>query len=93
MLLRAGMSIKQALVYNCVSSILCVCGMIVGVCAGNIGSVSLWIFALAGGMFIYIALVDMVSVHSTLQNSLTFQIYLQKNESDSLKKNFFNTLF
>ena len=60
-LLRAGMSVKQAMVYNMVSSILCVFGMIVGVCVGNIGSVSLWVFALAGGMFIYIALVDMVS--------------------------------
>ena len=60
-LLRAGMSVKQALVYNCVSSVLCLFGMVVGVLAGNVGSVSLWIFALTGGMFIYIALVDMVS--------------------------------
>ena len=62
MLLRAGMSVRQALVYNCVSSILCVVGMVVGVAAGNIESVSLWIFALAGGMLIYIALVDMVCI-------------------------------
>ncbi len=61
MLLRAGMSVRNALMYNCVSSVLCLIGMIVGVCAGNIGSASLWIFALGAGMFIYIALVDMVS--------------------------------
>ncbi len=61
MLLRAGMSVRSALIYNCVSSVLCFLGMIFGVLAGNIESVSLWIFALIAGMFIYIALVDMVS--------------------------------
>ena len=60
-LLKAGMSVKQALVYNIISSVLCFVGMLIGVAVGNMSSASLWIFALAGGMFIYIALVDMVS--------------------------------
>ena len=60
-LLHAGMSVKQALVYNMVSSVLCFLGMIIGVALGNISEASTWIFALAAGMFIYIALVDMVS--------------------------------
>lgn len=61
-LLQAGMSVKQALVYNCVSSVLCFLGMIFGVALGNVGEASLWIFACIAGTFLYIALVDMVRV-------------------------------
>ena len=60
-LLRAGMSVKQALTYNMVSSVLCFVGMFIGVILGNISSASLWIFAFTAGTFIYISLVDMVS--------------------------------
>ncbi|XP_048238232.1 zinc transporter ZIP10-like [Haliotis rufescens] len=59
-LLQAGMSVKQALVYNCVSSVLCFLGMIFGVALGNVGEASLWIFACIAGTFLYIALVDML---------------------------------
>lgn len=61
MLLRAGMSPKQAIIYNCLSSILCFIGMLIGVAIGNLEGASLWIFSIVGGMFLYIALVDMVS--------------------------------
>ena len=60
-LLRAGMSVKQAIVYNCVSSVLCFVGMLVGVAIGNIHNASLWVFAGVAGMFLYISMVDMVS--------------------------------
>ncbi|ESO10666.1 hypothetical protein HELRODRAFT_71847 [Helobdella robusta] len=60
MLLSAGMSSKQALVYNIVSSILCFIGMCVGVSVGNIVQTTPWIFMLVAGMFMYIALVDML---------------------------------
>lgn len=60
-LLRAGMSLRKAIIYNIVSSVLCLVGMIIGVLLGNISSVTEWIFAAVGGMFLYIALVDMVS--------------------------------
>lgn len=60
MLIKAGMSVKQALIYNGLSSILCFIGMMVGVLLGNVGSATLWVFAGAAGMFLYIALVDMV---------------------------------
>ena len=72
-LLRAGMSVKQAVVYNCVSSVLCLVGMVIGVCVGNIGSVSLWIFSLTAGIFIYIALVDMVTLYSFSHESMLMQ--------------------
>ena len=61
MLLRTGMSVKQAIVYNVVSSVLCFVGMAIGVALGNVSDATVWIFACVGGLFIYIALVDMVS--------------------------------
>ena len=63
-LLASGMTVKQALFYNIVSSVLCFIGMAIGVAVGNIGSASLWIFAMTAGTFIYISLVDMVSLFS-----------------------------
>ncbi|XP_041372401.1 zinc transporter ZIP10-like [Gigantopelta aegis] len=60
MLLRTGMSVKQAIVYNVVSSVLCFIGMAIGVALGNISDASVWIFACVAGLFIYIALVDML---------------------------------
>ncbi|XP_022258730.1 zinc transporter ZIP10-like isoform X2 [Limulus polyphemus] len=60
MLLKAGMTVKQALLYNGLSSILCFLGMVIGVTLGNVSSANEWIFAGAAGMFLYIALVDMV---------------------------------
>ena len=61
MLLRAGMSAKQAIFYNCVSSVLCFVGMVIGVAIGNVEGASLWIFTIVAGIFLYVALVDMVS--------------------------------
>lgn len=60
MLLKAGMTVKQALFYNLLSSLLCLLGNIFGVLLGNTEYASGWIFALAAGMFLYIALVDMI---------------------------------
>ena len=64
-LLKAGMSAKQAVFYNLLSSVLCLFGMIFGVLLGSTPSVSSWMFAAAAGMFIYIALVDMIPELST----------------------------
>lgn len=60
MLLKAGMTIKQALFYNLLSSVLSVLGNIAGIFLGNTEYASTWVFAAAAGMFIYIALVDMI---------------------------------
>ncbi|KAJ8380060.1 hypothetical protein SKAU_G00008380 [Synaphobranchus kaupii] len=57
-LLNAGMSIQQALFFNFLSACCCYLGMGFGILAGSHFSPS-WIFALAGGMFLYIALADM----------------------------------
>ncbi|XP_077377659.1 metal cation symporter ZIP14 isoform X2 [Festucalex cinctus] len=57
-LLNAGMTIQQALFFNFVSACCCYLGMGFGILAGNSFSPN-WIFALAGGMFLYISLADM----------------------------------
>lgn len=59
-LLNAGMSIQQALFFNFLSACCCYVGLAFGILAGSHFSAN-WIFALAGGMFLYIALADMVS--------------------------------
>ena len=59
-LLQSGMSVRQALFYNIVSSVLCLMGMILGMVLGNMTAFSSWVFAAAAGSFLYIALVDMV---------------------------------
>ncbi|XP_002733120.1 zinc transporter ZIP10-like, partial [Saccoglossus kowalevskii] len=59
-LLSSGMAVKQAVMYSLLSSILSYIGMFIGIAISNIKTASLWVFALAGGMFLYIALVDML---------------------------------
>lgn len=58
-LLNAGMTMKQALLYNFLSACTCYIGLIVGIILGEIEA-STYIFGFAAGMFLYIALVDMV---------------------------------
>ncbi|XP_054854488.1 metal cation symporter ZIP14 isoform X2 [Eublepharis macularius] len=57
-LLNAGMTIQQALFFNFISACCCYIGLAFGILAGSHFSAN-WIFALAGGMFLYIALADM----------------------------------
>eukprot|EP00095_Tigriopus_kingsejongensis_P002521 maker-scaffold838_size90379-snap-gene-0.10 protein:Tk02521 transcript:maker-scaffold838_size90379-snap-gene-0.10-mRNA-1 annotation:"zinc transporter zip14" len=59
-LLNSGMSMKQALSYNFLSACTCYLGLVIGICLGELHIGNEYIFGLAGGMFLYIALVDMV---------------------------------
>eukprot|EP00096_Caligus_rogercresseyi_P008607 TRINITY_DN2777_c0_g1_i1.p1 TRINITY_DN2777_c0_g1~~TRINITY_DN2777_c0_g1_i1.p1 ORF type:complete len:504 (-),score=161.64 TRINITY_DN2777_c0_g1_i1:356-1867(-) len=60
MLLKAGMSFKQAVFYNVISSVLAFMGMIGGILLGNLEAVAPWIFMVTAGIFLYVALVDMI---------------------------------
>lgn len=65
-LLKAGMTVKQAIVYNLLSALMAYVGMLIGTAVGQYThNVTSWIFAITAGMFLYVALVDMVSWHST----------------------------
>lgn len=59
-LLSAGMTMRQALMYNFLSAITCYAGLVFGILLGDLAEGAPYIFALAAGMFLYIALVDMM---------------------------------
>ena len=60
MLLKAGMSVKQAVCYNILSSFLAFIGMILGRFLGDLNFLTPWIFMATAGVFLYVALVDMI---------------------------------
>ena len=60
-LLNAGMSYKMAMAFNFLSACSCFLGLVIGLVLGTKTSAVEWIYPLAGGMFVYISLVDMVS--------------------------------
>ncbi|KAG8572046.1 hypothetical protein GDO81_011892 [Engystomops pustulosus] len=60
-LLKAGMTVRQAVLYNALSAMLAYLGMMTGILIGHYAEhVSQWIFALTAGLFMYVAFVDMV---------------------------------
>lgn len=62
MLLKAGMTVRQAILYNVLSAMTAYLGMVTGILIGHYAeNISTWIFALTAGLFMYVALVDMVS--------------------------------
>lgn len=70
-LISSGMTLRQAVGYNFVSACTCYIGMIFGIILGDFAEGSTYIFALAGGMFLYIALVDMMAeLSSALDDAL-----------------------
>ncbi|XP_057292382.1 metal cation symporter ZIP14-like [Hydractinia symbiolongicarpus] len=67
-LISSGMTIKQALFMNFISSLTSFIGAILGVSLGTQWHAVPWLFAVTSGLFIYIALVDMLP--EMLHNSL-----------------------
>lgn len=59
-LISSGMTVRQALGFNFLSACTCYIGMVFGILLGDMTQSASYIFALAGGMFLYIALVDMM---------------------------------
>lgn len=60
-LLNAGMTMRQAVSYNFLSATTCYLGLFLGILLGEFTQDNTAVFAVAAGMFLYIALVDMVS--------------------------------
>lgn len=65
-LISSGMSVRQALGFNFLSACTCYIGMVVGILLGDLTQSASFIFALAGGMFLYISLVDMMGELSAM---------------------------
>uniref|UniRef100_UPI00398EE032 zinc transporter ZIP10-like n=1 Tax=Pristiophorus japonicus TaxID=55135 RepID=UPI00398EE032 len=60
-LVRAGLSVRRAVTFNLVSALFSYLGMVVGIAVGQYTNhVTPWIFAGTAGMFLYVALVDML---------------------------------
>ena len=85
-LLNSGMTVKKALMYNFLSACMCYLGLIVGTLLGENTTAHDWVFAIAGGMFLYISLVDMMpemnSAAESEENKKTigsFKIFILQN--------------
>ena len=59
-LIKNGMSIKQALIYNVTSAILAYLGLVVGILAGEDEFGRHLILSITAGLFLYVSLVDML---------------------------------
>ncbi|CAG7825682.1 unnamed protein product [Allacma fusca] len=59
-LINSGLSVKKALLFNFLSALTCYLGLILGIMLGGEFDWSYYIFAVAAGVFLYVALGDMV---------------------------------
>ncbi|EDO42957.1 predicted protein, partial [Nematostella vectensis] len=59
-LIKSGLTFKQALAYNMASAVISFLGLIIGILIGNMDTSHSWVLALTAGMFLYISLVSMV---------------------------------
>lgn len=77
-LLNSGLSVPQAAFFNLLSAMSCYMGLVLGILLGNAFTPSI-IFAFAGGMFLYIALADMVrAVWVRKQSTQRFITFIKK---------------
>ena len=81
-LLNSGLSYKQAIVANFLSACTCYVGMVIGTVLGSTTQIVKWIYAIAAGMFLYISLVDMVSLLLNFSPCLSFDLM---NESSNFR--------
>jgi zinc transporter ZupT len=78
-LINAGMSYPVALLFNFLSACCCFIGLAVGITLGENFGANQWIYAIAGGMFLYIALCDMVNfILIIFENVILNQLFFQK---------------
>ena len=66
---------RMALLSNFLSACTCYIGLVIGISIGDVGGQ--WIFAIAGGMFLYISLADMVN-RFTYINKSSLREFLKK---------------
>eukprot|EP00058_Branchiostoma_floridae_P006829 XP_002592317.1 hypothetical protein BRAFLDRAFT_277179 [Branchiostoma floridae] len=91
-LLNAGMSVRQAMFYNFLSACSCFAGLIIGIVVGDNSEVGQWIFGLAGGMFLYISLVDMMPEMNAVDEDEEKNLQDSEGKSSSLLRFFLQNL-
>ncbi|XP_022094994.1 zinc transporter ZIP4-like [Acanthaster planci] len=78
-LLSAGLSFRKALALNFLSALMAFIGLCIGIPLAANAEAREWIFALAAGMFLYVALVDMFPELIHHENKNRFTIFLLHN--------------
>ena len=73
-LLNSGMSIPQAIFFNLLSAMACYVGLVIGILIGSQFAPNV-IFAIAGGMFLYIALADMVRSYQNVYQNRVLNVH------------------
>ena len=64
-LLKCGLTVKKAMLWNLASALTAFLGLYISLAVATDDVVQTWIFAVAAGMFLYIALTDLVSAALT----------------------------
>lgn len=59
-LISSGLSIRTTLILNMGTSITALIGLYIGIAIGSVQGTGEWVFAVVAGVFIYVALVDLV---------------------------------
>ncbi|XP_031570766.1 zinc transporter ZIP8-like [Actinia tenebrosa] len=67
-LIKSGISFRQALVYNVASAFISYIGLVVGLALGNLDTSHVWVLAITSGLFLYISLVGMLPELSSYQS-------------------------
>ncbi len=67
-LLHCGMSVRKALLLNVGSAMTSFVGMYISLSVATDLATKQWIAAITAGLFLYVGMVDMVSVYHTIQN-------------------------
>ncbi|XP_060589229.1 zinc transporter ZIP6-like isoform X2 [Ruditapes philippinarum] len=79
-LVSTGMSIKRAMVLNFVSSLTAFAGLYLGLSLGEQVEASQWIFAVGAGMFLYVALTDLVpECKEYFKTKCTIKMFVAQN--------------
>ena len=68
-MLSTGMSVKRAAIINFVSALTCFIGFFIGILLGNSDQANRWSLAVCAGLFLYIALCDMVGFYLSSKKS------------------------
>ncbi|XP_074623958.1 metal cation symporter ZIP14-like [Acropora palmata] len=79
-LLKSGLTFRQAVTYNVASAIISYIGLVLGVIIGDIHSAHSWVLALTAGMFLYVSLVDMLpELSNYIQEGGDWSLVLSQN--------------
>ena len=79
------MSYPVALLFNFLSACCCFIGLAVGIILGENFGANKWIYAIAGGMFLYIALCDMIPELNEMGDEIE-RDYIEEKEKNKLKE-------